>query len=257
MLVWAHHLFTVGYSTGLNSYFMIASMLVAVPTGIKIFNWLATLWRGNISSTHRCCSSRLHLALHHRRADGHLRRGVPGGLAGARHVFRRRALPLHAVRRRGVRDLRRRVLLVAEDVRAPARRAARQVALLAHVRGLQPHVHAAALPRPDGHAATHLHVLRGRIVGDLQPDLDHRLVRDGGRDARLRVQRPALAALPARRQRPVGRRHARVVRRLASAAVGTGTRRSPTSRARVRCATCACGCRRSVAELERRAAGSG
>ena len=49
MLVWAHHLFTVGYGTGLNSYFMIASMLVAVPTGIKVFNWLATLWRGNLS----------------------------------------------------------------------------------------------------------------------------------------------------------------------------------------------------------------
>jgi cytochrome c oxidase subunit 1 len=49
MLVWAHHLFTVGYGTGLNSYFMIASMLVAIPTGIKILNWLATLWRGNIS----------------------------------------------------------------------------------------------------------------------------------------------------------------------------------------------------------------
>ncbi|MGH2839607.1 MAG: cytochrome c oxidase subunit I [Solirubrobacteraceae bacterium] len=49
MLVWAHHLFTVGYGTGLNGYFMIASFIVAVPTGIKIFNWLATLWRGNIS----------------------------------------------------------------------------------------------------------------------------------------------------------------------------------------------------------------
>ena len=49
MLVWAHHLFTVGYGTGLNSFFMIASFLVAVPTGIKILNWLATLWRGNIS----------------------------------------------------------------------------------------------------------------------------------------------------------------------------------------------------------------
>jgi heme/copper-type cytochrome/quinol oxidase subunit 1 len=49
LLVWAHHLFTVGYGTGLNSYFMIASFLVAVPTGIKILNWLATLWRGNIS----------------------------------------------------------------------------------------------------------------------------------------------------------------------------------------------------------------
>jgi cytochrome c oxidase subunit I len=49
MLVWAHHMYTVGYGTGLNSYFMIVSMLVAVPTGVKIFNWLATLWRGNLS----------------------------------------------------------------------------------------------------------------------------------------------------------------------------------------------------------------
>jgi cytochrome c oxidase subunit 1 len=49
MIVWAHHLFTVGYSSGLNSYFMIASFLVAIPTGIKILNWLATMWRGNIS----------------------------------------------------------------------------------------------------------------------------------------------------------------------------------------------------------------
>ena len=48
MLVWAHHLFTVGYPVGLQSYFMIASMLVAVPTGVKILNWLATTWRGNI-----------------------------------------------------------------------------------------------------------------------------------------------------------------------------------------------------------------
>jgi cytochrome c oxidase subunit I len=49
MLVWAHHMFAVGYGTGLNSYFMLASMAVAIPTGIKILNWLATLWRGNIS----------------------------------------------------------------------------------------------------------------------------------------------------------------------------------------------------------------
>src|SRR5262249_53703203 len=49
MLVWAHHLFTVGYGSGLNGFFMISSMLVAIPTGVKILNWLATLWRGNLS----------------------------------------------------------------------------------------------------------------------------------------------------------------------------------------------------------------
>jgi len=48
MLVWAHHMFTVGFPNSLNSFFMITSMAVAVPTGVKVFNWLATLWRGNL-----------------------------------------------------------------------------------------------------------------------------------------------------------------------------------------------------------------
>jgi cytochrome c oxidase subunit 1 len=48
MLVWGHHMFTTGLSTGLDSFFMISSMIIAVPTGIKIFNWVATLWRGNL-----------------------------------------------------------------------------------------------------------------------------------------------------------------------------------------------------------------
>jgi cytochrome c oxidase subunit I len=48
MLVWAHHMFTVGLPTGLQIFFMLTSMAIAVPTGIKIFNWVATTWRGNI-----------------------------------------------------------------------------------------------------------------------------------------------------------------------------------------------------------------
>jgi cytochrome c oxidase subunit 1 len=48
MLVWAHHMFAVGLPWGLNAFFMITSMAVAIPTGVKIFNWLATTWRGNI-----------------------------------------------------------------------------------------------------------------------------------------------------------------------------------------------------------------
>jgi cytochrome c oxidase subunit 1 len=48
MLVWAHHMFAVGLPGYLQGFFMISSMIIAVPTGIKIFNWLATTWRGNI-----------------------------------------------------------------------------------------------------------------------------------------------------------------------------------------------------------------
>jgi len=48
LLVWAHHMFTVGLSTPLLGFFMISSMIIAVPTGVKILNWLATTWRGNL-----------------------------------------------------------------------------------------------------------------------------------------------------------------------------------------------------------------
>jgi len=48
MFVWAHHMFAVGLPISLQAFFMVSSMAVAVPTGIKIFNWLATTWRGNL-----------------------------------------------------------------------------------------------------------------------------------------------------------------------------------------------------------------
>jgi cytochrome c oxidase subunit I len=48
LLVWAHHMFTTPTPTVVLAFFMLSSFLIAVPTGIKIFNWIATLWRGQI-----------------------------------------------------------------------------------------------------------------------------------------------------------------------------------------------------------------
>jgi cytochrome c oxidase subunit 1 len=48
-IVWGHHMFTVGMPAAGNLFFMYATMLIAVPTGVKVFNWISTMWKGSMT----------------------------------------------------------------------------------------------------------------------------------------------------------------------------------------------------------------
>ena len=141
--VWAHHMFVSGMQSWIRIPMMVTTAIIAVPTGIKVFSWLATLWRGVLK-----LDTPMLFAL------GFITMFVLGGISGRdardhpvhdpreRHVLHRRPHPLRALRRVAVHDLRRRLLLVPEDDGPDVRRDARQDPLLDHVRLLQPDVRA-------------------------------------------------------------------------------------------------------------------
>jgi cytochrome c oxidase subunit 1 len=74
--VWAHHMFTVGLGPVANSAFALSTMFIAVPTGVKIFNWLGTLWGGSIRFTSAMLFSLGFVAMF-----------IIGGLSGVTHAI--------------------------------------------------------------------------------------------------------------------------------------------------------------------------
>ena len=57
--VWAHHMFAVGPGPGGEHGIRVSTMIIAIPTGVKIFNWMATLWGGDLQLHDAACCSRI------------------------------------------------------------------------------------------------------------------------------------------------------------------------------------------------------
>ena len=130
--LWVHHMFATGLPQLGESFFTAASIMIAIPTGMQFFCWIATMWPGGSSvKTPMLWVLGFFAIFVVRRADGRDARRRPARPAGPRYVLRRRASSLRADRRRRVPAVRRLLLLVPEDHRTHAERAAREVAVLA------------------------------------------------------------------------------------------------------------------------------
>ena len=153
--VWAHHMFVAGMFEWLRVPMMITTLLIAVPTGIKIFSWIGTMFNSvlHLKSTVDAVRDRVHRDVHDRRDLGRDARDDPDRHPRFGHLLRRRPHPLRAVRRLGLHDLRRDLPLVPEDDGPHVRREARARPLLDDARRHARHVRPDALDRHGGDAA--------------------------------------------------------------------------------------------------------
>ena len=176
MTVWAHHMFATGQV--LLPFFSFLSYLIAVPTGVKFFNWIGTMWKGQLTFETPMLF-----------AIGFLVTFLLGGLTGV--LLASPPVDFHVTTRYFVVAhfhyvlfgtivfalVRRLLLLVPQDDRPAARRAARQAALLDHVRRLPRHLPGPALAGRRGHAPPVRRLPAHRRLHHAEHDLHHRLVR--------------------------------------------------------------------------------
>ena len=153
-LVWLHHFFTMGAGANVNAFFGITTMIISIPTGAKVFNWLFTMYRGQDPLRDADdLGHGLHPDLRARRADGRPARGAAGRLRAAQQPVPGRPFPQRHHRRRGVRAAGRRPVLVPEGLRLQARPVLGQGVVLVLAHRLLDHLHADLHHRPDGRDA--------------------------------------------------------------------------------------------------------
>ena len=213
--VWAHHMFTTG--TVLLPFFSLLSLLIAVPTGIKFFNWIGTMWRGQLTFDVPMLF-----------CIGFLFAFLMGGLTGvmlasppidfATHDTYFVVAHFHQVLFgtavfAGFAGF---YYWYPEVHRSDAAREPGQVALLAHVHRLLGDLHAPVPAGPGGNAPAGGHLRPRPRLAAPEPDLDRRCLHHR-RVVRLHAgERVGVVAQARRRRRqPLGRPHAGVVRHLA------------------------------------------
>ncbi len=220
-IVWGHHMFQSGMNPRLGTTFMVSTMVIAVPSAIKTFNWLGTMWRGDLH---------FHTPMLH--AVAFVAMFVIGGLSGvfvastAVDIFLHDTYfvvaHIHYVLFGGSLFAIFAAILVPEDVRADDERDARQDPLLAHVHLLQPDVLPDAQPGRRRDDAPHLrpHAVRVPPAAPAdEHDDQHVGVRAVHGAAHLRVQL-LLEPVPRREGagEPVAGEHAGVDGAVAAAA---------------------------------------
>ena len=186
--VWAHHMFAVGMSRTVDVYFAAASLVVGIPTGIKMFNWLATVYGG-----------RWRMAAPMLFCLGFLSMFVIGGLTGimlavapvdyqlTRQLLRRRPFPLGDHRRHLDGPVRGRLLLVSQGHGPDVFRTAGALAILAALDRLHPDVRADARRGHAGNAAADLHLPGGSRLANLERALEPRGIYSGAQLPDLRA----------------------------------------------------------------------
>jgi cytochrome o ubiquinol oxidase subunit I len=211
-VVWLHHFFTMGSGADVNAFFGITTMVIAVPTGVKIFNWLFTMYRGRVRfESPVLWTIGFMITFVIGGMSGVLQQRLPGGAFSQRHH-----------RRGGVRRHGRAHLLVPEGIRLPSQRDARQGGVLVLARRVLRGLHAALRSWAHGGDAPHGSLRQSGLAAAVRRRGDrcgHHLLRHHAA-ARTGGGQPRPARTGARpERRSVGRPHAGVGDILAAAGI--------------------------------------